>query len=247
MLTLIPVFGDRSDVYRALKQFQRIIFQSAVWLACASGRMCASGRIGVGGDGPGRNSRRKDSGRVAKPGTLATATDEMHSTRSRTTSRQGAARAGPADRLLSTVRPPAHRRLRFCKRSRHRSTDVRGPAGNRAGHRRAMKIRISVRVPYRGRIRVPIRHPTVRPIGPVERRTRIPIGTPSRANVSPYAPRPSTMANLSAIRVNTSFPLRHPSKIRCRCRGNHHKAQGCACQKTGNKLLHCNPRYREAR
>ena len=104
-----------------------------------------------------------------------------------------------------------------------------------------------MRVPYRGCIRVPICHPTIRPIGPVQRGTRIPIGTPSRANVSPYAPRPSAMANLSAIGVNTSFPLRHPSKIRCRCRGNHRKAQGCACQETGNKLLHCNPRYREAR
>jgi hypothetical protein len=32
MLTLIPVGGDRSNLYRAFKQFQLIIFQAAVWL-----------------------------------------------------------------------------------------------------------------------------------------------------------------------------------------------------------------------
>jgi hypothetical protein len=88
-------------------------------------------------------------------------------------------------------------------------------------------------------IRLPIRLPAVRSIGPEERRTRKPIGTPSPANVSPYAPGASTMANLSAIGVNTSLP--------CRCYGNHGKAQGCACQETENKLLHCNPRYGESK
>ena len=65
--------------------------------------------------------------------------------------------------------------------------------------------------------------------------------------MSPHAPTASsTMVNLPAISVNTALPLRHPSKICGRSHGNHRAAQGCACQQTGNKLLHCNPRYGES-
>jgi hypothetical protein len=103
-----------------------------------------------------------------------------------------------------------------------------------------------LRPPYRGRIRVPIRDTAVRPIGPIERITRVAIRARWWANVSPHASTSRTMPNLSAISVSTPLPLRYPSKIRGRCRGNHRKAQGCACQQTGNKLLHCNPRYGES-
>ena len=103
-----------------------------------------------------------------------------------------------------------------------------------------------LRPPYRGRIRVPIRGTAVRPIGPIERITGIAIRARWWANVSPHASASGTMPNLSAISVSTSLPLRHPSKIRGRRRGNYGKAQGRACQQTGNKLLHCNPRYGES-
>src|SRR5215475_7668801 len=91
--------------------------------------------------------------------------------------------------------------------------------GSCGWYRLAMKIRLSARVPFRGRIRTPIRHPTVGPIGAVERRTRIAIWTRWRADMSPYAPLSSTMANRPAVGV---------------CHRNHRKAQGCARQKTGN-------------
>jgi len=68
MLTLTPVDGDRSDLYRALKQFQLIIFQAAVWLNFA-------GWVGFGhAASMGRNPRHKNSDRVAKQKTLAIAT-----------------------------------------------------------------------------------------------------------------------------------------------------------------------------
>jgi hypothetical protein len=100
--------------------------------------------------------------------------------------------------------------------------------------------------PDGGRIRVPIRDAAVGSIGPVERSTRIAIRARLRANMPPHAPTSSTMANLSAISVSTALPLRHPSKIRGRRHGNHRTAEGCACQQSGNKLLHCNPRYGES-
>jgi hypothetical protein len=111
---------------------------------------------------------------------------------------------------------------------------------------RGIAARGRLRPPYRGRIRVPIRDTAVRPIGPIERITRIAIRARWWANVSPHASTSSTMSNLPAISVSTSLPLRHPSKVRGRRRGNHRKAQGCACQQTGNELLHCNPRYGES-
>ena len=100
--------------------------------------------------------------------------------------------------------------------------------------------------PDRGRIRLPIRDATVGPVGSVQRRARIAIRAGVRANVSPDAPTSGTMSNWPAVSINGPLSLRHPPKICCRRHGNRRKAQGCACEQAGNKLLHCNPRCHES-